>query len=145
MRSSQTDRLHGAFKPFKNSSPLLKILCGRQLHPQFHCLSMQAPLEPRTWKAAKSRDPSARVELLMARVSLFSSPVSPVVLTASFFSSLLFWDTKNINFQPGVAANSLHLTAHSVHHADCFRRGSGIVSQMHSRSVFFVFFWRSVP
>lgn len=60
----------------------------------------------------------------MGRVSLFSSPVSQVVLTASAFPL----GHKNINFQPGVAANFLQLTAHSVRHTDCFRQGSGNVS-----------------
>lgn len=46
---------------------------------------------------------------------------------------------KNINFQPGVAANFLHLTAHSVHHRDCFRQGSGSVSQRKELLIQFFF------
>lgn len=50
--------------------------------------------------------------------SLFSSPLSQVVLTVSFFSPL---GDKNINFQPGAAAaNFLQLTAYPVHHRGYF-------------------------
>lgn len=52
---------------------------------------------------------------------------------------------KNINFQPGVAANFLHLTAHSVHHRDCFRQGSGSVSQRKELLIQFFFFGSQSP
>lgn len=48
---------------------------------------------------------------------LFSSPLSQVVLTVSFFFPQ---GDKNINFQPGAAANFLQLTAYPVHHRGYF-------------------------
>lgn len=74
----------------------------------------------------------------MGRVSLFSSPVSRVALPAYFFPL----GYRNINFQPGVAANFLDLTAHSVRHSDCFRQGSGSVSQ--NKALRLLCFWRSL-
>lgn len=49
---------------------------------------------------------------------------------------------RNINFQPAVLANFLHLTAHSVRHRDCFRQGSGSVSQ--NKALRLLYFWRSL-
>lgn len=51
------------------------------------------------------------------------------ILSCAYSLFFLPLGHKNINFQPGVAANFLHLTVHSVHHGHCFRQGSGRGSQ----------------
>lgn len=99
-------------------------------------------LEQFTWKAAKSWDPSVRVEALMGCASLFSSPLSQVVLTVSFFFPL---GDKNINFQPGAAANFLQLTAYPVHHRGYFGWVSSGFSEpklcIFSICFFYLFCW----